>query len=591
MSPIEVNKITITVQVKQGRDLIAKDRNLMGRRTTSDPYGRVYLTVLGRKELLGQTKTVSKSLTPSWNASFRKVVEGSTAMNILRSPQPLQLEMNLFDSDVVSDDDDMGTVVIDFDPLRPPEESQWYAVGKGSGDRYCKNAKGEVELSVSVSVTKALSLVRGNQHSLRHHRNIQLGLSWDMERGQAFDLDASCVAIDKNGSLSWNNTVYYGNLFNTNHSIIHSGDEREGDAVGDDETVSVRLDQVPPTIVALYFILTMATPNKTFSQVKSTRVRVRDTDTNQVFCSFVPHQELGGSNATCMFLCRLARANNEWVLSPIGDTDSHSRDLGVVIPELKSYTRDLIPSITVDPTERMAVLRKGGTIRMRDFAATPDGSIPPWITLGLGWDITDGVNIDLDASVIMLGKDYDLKEIVFYGHLQADDGSIVHSGDERSGGASGDDETIQLCLGAVRPDVEYLGFTINSYSGQELDDVDAASCHLFNKDTGVDIAKYTLTNAAEVNGFTALVLGCLYRDGAGGWNFRIIAEPAQGRTAKDNVDELQTFLLTHPPQQPCEPPEPEIVIDSMMPPRVAETQEEEIVVLPASQIDEPEIRL
>ncbi len=48
---------------------------------------------------------------------------------------------------------------------------------------------------------------------------------------------------------------------------------------------------------------------------------------------------------------------------------------------------------------RVAIMRKGGVIRLRDYC--PSG-LPQTLCLGLAWDVTNGVNIDLDASAIML---------------------------------------------------------------------------------------------------------------------------------------------------------------------------------------------
>jgi hypothetical protein len=142
-----------------------------------------------------------------------------------------------------------------------------------------------------------------------------------------------------------------------------------------------------------------------------------------------------------------------------------------------------------------------------------------------------------------------------------------------------------LSLSTVPSNVAYIGLIINSYSGQELDDIAKASCHLFDPKTNVDVATYTLTNCDALNHHTALVMGCLYRSSVvndesntsnNTWYLRIIAEPADGRTVHDNVDELQRYLQTHPPQPPSIPPEPEIVLNAMPDPIIVE--EEDIVI-------------
>ena len=59
----------------------------------------------------------------------------------------------------------------------------------------------------------------------------------------------------------------------------------------------------------------------------------------------------------------------------------------------------------------------------------PKHSIVDNFTVGLAWDVTNGVNIDLDASAIMLGPKLDLRDLVFFGKLRSSDGSIRHGGE------------------------------------------------------------------------------------------------------------------------------------------------------------------
>jgi len=156
------------------------------------------------------------------------------------------------------------------------------------------------------------------------------------------------------------------------------------------------------------------------------------------------------------------------------------------------------------------------------------------------------------------------------------DGSIRHSGDEREGDEIGDDEKISVYLPNVHPMAKYIGFVINSYSGQELDDVSRAACHLFDPVTNTDIARYAMANTKALDKHTALVMACLYR-GNGQWFLTIISEAAQGRTAHSNVDELQRHLRHFPPMPPLVMQEPEIILTAMP---EAQAVDEEIIVVP-----------
>ena len=203
-------------------------------------------------------------------------------------------------------------------------------------------------------------------------------------------------------------------------------------------------------------------------------------------------------------------------------------------------------------------MRKGGIIRLSDYSAS--SQLPETITLGLAWDITHGRQIDLDASVICLDQALNMLDIVNFQQLQSKDGSILHGGDEREGDEVGFDEKIHISLSRVHNAVMYIGLVINSYSGQELDDVAKASCELFDPKTNISIAQYKLTRCKALDKHTALVMGCIYRDPTTNmWFLRIISEAAHGRVAKELVDELQNYLSRNPPQPPFIPPHPDTI--------------------------------
>mmetsp|Transcript_9574 Transcript_9574/g.13568 ORF Transcript_9574/g.13568 Transcript_9574/m.13568 type:complete len:411 (-) Transcript_9574:232-1464(-) len=389
---------------------------------------------------------------------------------------------------------------------------------------------------------------------------------------------------------------------------------------------------MPSHIVALYFVLVVCTPGLTFEDVRSARASLIDMNTEMGICHFVPSMK---GTSTAMFLMRISRhvrndhsttstSPSPWTISIIEDSHPSARDFGHLIPHIKSYTRDIIPQIRVNPYERVAIMRKSGTIRLSDYTHLGDnGNISPeMLVFGLAWDVTEGVKIDLDASVICLGSDLDLLDIVNFSELQSKDGAICHGGDELTGDTVGDDEQIFFKLKHISPAIKYIVFVINSYSGQELDDVTRASCHLFpltpmhhhhhyqqqqqqqqqqhqqqhpmqpsydhTTSTSLinDIASYHMTNCSYLDKHTALILACLYRDDAqpNNWLLNIISEPARGRVAKALVPNVQDILRTNPPPQniQSQEEEEEIVVSPFMPDHVP--MEEDIVIEPSIPI-------
>ena len=181
--------------------------------------------------------------------------------------------------------------------------------------------------------------------------------------------------------------------------------------------------------------------------------------------------------------------------------------------------------------------------------------------------------IDLDASAICLNSDLKLVEMIWHKQLNSDDGAIVHGGDQRSGKASGDDESIYVELPKVHKSVHYIGFVVNSYSGQELDDIEKASCHLYDTKTGADIATHAISDCKFLDGHTALMMGCLYRvKGRGNagdeWCLRIISQAEDGKNVKAVLEGFMKYLEHNPVFRPMESDaaDPNASIGVTMPP-------------------------
>jgi tellurium resistance protein TerZ len=550
--------------VLQGSGLVAKDRNLFGKKTSSDPYIEVW-TSSNSISRVGKTATKKKTLEPKWNQTFEFKVK----------PQNQMIYLKIFDEDLLSAPDAMGTVTIRIPSSNHNEDTtQWYDVPPDSA----KNASGKIQVRLQTTIVQSRTLVRGNAFELKSHK-LQIGLAWDMVQGKAVDLDVSCVAISRTGQFVLQDTVYYANTSNSNRSVVHSGDEKEGEEEGDDESIYLELDKVPSHILVMYIVLTVATPNMRIPDIRSTTMRVYDVQRVQnrlTLCTFAPASHVLSRDATAMFMVRIARSSSSsscWIMSPIEDTHPTARDFGSLVPYLKSYTRDLLPSIHVDPTERAAILRKGGTVRLADYC--PGGRIPNAVTFGLAWDMTNDKNVDLDASCICLDANFNLVDLVFWSHLKSNDGSIHHHGDEREGDEIGDDEKISLHLNKVDSRIQYIGFVINSYSGEELDDVARASCHLFDPQTNSDMASYAMTDSSSLDGYTALVVACLFRDPATeGWCLCILSQPAHGKLAQDNVETLSNSLRRNPPRVPPMEEEHELEIVVGMPDPIPLVDEE-----------------
>ena len=98
-------------------------------------------------------------------------------------------------------------------------------------------------------------------------------------------------------------------------------------------------------------------------------------------------------------------------------------------------------------------LTKGGNVNLSKEA--PDLT---QMTIGLGWEprATDGQDFDLDAIAFLLndaGKVRNDQDFIFFNNLKSSDGSVEHTGDNRTGEGDGDDEAIKVNLANVPSDV------------------------------------------------------------------------------------------------------------------------------------------
>src|SRR3978361_1690649 len=129
-----------------------------------------------------------------------------------------------------------------------------------------------------------VSLVKGGNISLTKQAPglsaVIVGLGWDARTtdGQAFDLDASAIVCDAEGkALSDSHFVFFNNLTSPDGAVQHTGDNKTGDAAGDDEAIKVNLSGLPPQAARVVFpasIYAGDTSGQTFGQVRNAYIRV-----------------------------------------------------------------------------------------------------------------------------------------------------------------------------------------------------------------------------------------------------------------------------------------------------------------------------
>ncbi|ABM40073.1 TerD family protein [Polaromonas naphthalenivorans] len=170
------------------------------------------------------------------------------------------------------------------------------------------------------------------------------------------------------------------------------------------------------------------------------------------------------------------------------------------------------------------------------------------IIMGLGWDAVKskgffGIggstpDIDLDASCIMFDEQGTQIDSVWFRQLKSKDGSVIHTGDNRTGDGDGDDEQIIVDLTRVPERVKSLVFTVNSFTGQNFSKIENATCRIVNAGNNKEVARFNLTTLGAHN---AQIMAKIYRHGSE-WKMHAIGEIGNGRTFEELMPQITPHL-------------------------------------------------
>ncbi|WP_308211971.1 TerD family protein [Neobacillus cucumis] len=155
------------------------------------------------------------------------------------------------------------------------------------------------------------------------------------------------------------------------------------------------------------------------------------------------------------------------------------------------------------------------------------------VVVGLGWNISQlGTNFDLDASAFLLGPSGKVnsdQDFVFYNNPSGGNGSIIYSGDNRSGSGVRDDEQIRIDLKKVPDHIHRIAFTITIHDAQvkrqNFGQISDSYVRIFNELNNEELLRFNLGRDFTIE--TAIVAAELYRHNAE-WKFNAIASGFQG---------------------------------------------------------------
>ena len=174
-------------------------------------------------------------------------------------------------------------------------------------------------------------------------------------------------------------------------------------------------------------------------------------------------------------------------------------------------------------------LNKGGNLSL----SKTDPSLNQ-VLIGLGWDAraTDGADFDLDASAFLLAANDKVRgetDFIFYNQTRSPEGSVEHTGDNRTGEGDGDDEAVKINLAKVPADVQKIAITVTIHDaesrGQNFGQVQNAFIRIVNDQSNTEIVRFDLNEDYSTE--TAMIFGELYRHN-GEWKFRAVGQGYNG---------------------------------------------------------------
>ena len=173
------------------------------------------------------------------------------------------------------------------------------------------------------------------------------------------------------------------------------------------------------------------------------------------------------------------------------------------------------------------------------------------IIVGLGWDEVEQQrsffapkpqDIDCDAFALLLvdGKLASSQDIVYYGSLKHNSGSVVHMGDNLTGAGDGDDEQIVIDLNRVPAQYDRIVLAVNIYQAyerrQHFGMIQNAFIRLVDARNNNEMCIYNLTE--NYSNQTAMLFGEVYRYN-GEWKFNAVG---QGTTDGSISDFAKRYL-------------------------------------------------
>jgi uncharacterized protein YjbI with pentapeptide repeats/stress response protein SCP2 len=171
----------------------------------------------------------------------------------------------------------------------------------------------------------SIELTKGERFNLSketpNFSKIAIALGWQVSQtAQNCDIDASVFMLAADGRIPDEKYfVFYNNLTSPDGAVRHSGDSRNGQIEGDDETVYLDLSKINAAIQEIVFVVTIhegQAKNQSFSQVENAFIRLYNSETLSELVRYNLNQIF--SQETALEFGRLYKKNGEWRFQAVG---------------------------------------------------------------------------------------------------------------------------------------------------------------------------------------------------------------------------------------------------------------------------------
>jgi tellurium resistance protein TerD len=174
-----------------------------------------------------------------------------------------------------------------------------------------------------------ISLSKGGSVSLTQEAgpagltSVMVGLGWDVSEtpGVEYDLDASALALGPGRKArTEDDFVFFNHLVGLGGLVRHSGDVRDGEVAGDDETILIPLAPLPVDVQSILILVSVHDEHGLgldFGQVDNAYVRVVNTDDDRELARFDLTE--GAGDDVALVFGELYREGQEWKFQAVGD--------------------------------------------------------------------------------------------------------------------------------------------------------------------------------------------------------------------------------------------------------------------------------